>query len=365
MQLMHLKFPSRDHLCEISIHKQKFPLIVPDQLLALARDYSRCAIISDSTVFSLYGKQLIGSLRRVGISPIEIIVSSGEGAKSLLSAQQCWRLLYKEGFNKNSCILSLGGGAILDIAGFVAATYMRGINVIHIPTTLMGMVDTAIGGKTAINFAEGKDMIGVFHQPRFVWIFPDFLKTLPEREFRAALAEVIKYGVIKNPLLFDYLEQNLEAILSRDPEPLCTIIESSCAVKAEIIQQDQTESAILEWGNVFAQAIEIATDHRQYLHGEAVAIGMSCAAHISQLLGFSNKELATRQDALSKRAGLPLKLPNVPTITLLEIIQEEAKNKSGAISLIVAEKIGKAYKVPDVDKMKIKEVLDLALASPK
>ncbi|HEY4831030.1 MAG TPA: hypothetical protein VIH61_00500, partial [Waddliaceae bacterium] len=202
-----------------------------------------------------------------------------------------------------------------------------------------------------------------FHQPRFVWIFPDLLHTLPEREFRAGLAEVIKYGVIKNPLLFDYLEKNLEAILSRDLEHLCTIIESSCAVKSEIVQRNQTDRAILEWGQAFTHAIEMATDYSRYLHGEAVAIGMSCAAQISQLLGFSNNELTKRQDALSARAGLPLNLPNIPSETLLKIIEDEAKNKSGAISLVVAEKIGKAFKVPNVDKMKIKEVLDLGTVS--
>jgi 3-dehydroquinate synthase len=360
MHFLHLKFPSRTPLSEISIHKQKFPLIVPDQLLTLSREYSRCAIISDSSVFSLYGKQLVGSLRRIGMSPLEIIVSPGEESKSLLSAQQCWRTLYKEGFNQNSCILSLGGSTILDIAGFVAATYMRGIDIIHIPTTLRGMVGGAIGGRTAINFAEKRDMLGVFHQPRFVWIFPDLLNTLPERQFRAGLAEVIKYGVIKNPLLFDYLETHLEAILLRDPEHLYTIIESSCFVKSEIVQQDLPDRAILEWGHTFTHAIETATNYRQYLHGEAVAIGMSCAAQISHLLGFSNRELTNRQNTLSERAGLPLKLPNISSENLLKIIEEQTKNKSGCISLVVAEKIGKAFKVPNVDKMKIKEMLELS-----
>lgn len=356
---MQLRLSSKEHLSRIVTHKQQFPLISPDQLIEACK-HSKCAVITDAKISKLYGKQLIATLRHRMKQPLEIILPSGEKGRSLLSVQQCWKTLHDEKFDKNSCIISLGGGTILNTAGFTAATYLQGINIIHIPTTLIGMVDMAIGGKSGIDFAEGKDVIGAIHEPQFIWIFPDLLKTQPDREFRSGLAEVIKCGVIQNPLLFDYLENHLDAILAKDPEALYTIVKSCSITKAEIMKHRGDKNGdILNWGETFANAIESATGYKQYLHGEAEAIGMSCAAELSYKLGFSKKDLIAKQDALSKRAGLPLKLPKVSTDLLMKIIEQDKKSNTGTISLIVAEKIGKAFKVPDIDIQKIREVLDL------
>lgn len=361
MVIMQVKFLSKEHLCEINIHKQKFPLIAPDQLMTVARDYSRCAIITKANVFRLYGKLLSETLRRTGKSVHEIILPAGDDAKSLLSVQRCWKILYDEGFDRHSCVIALGGESISDSAGFAAATYMQGLDIIHIPTTLMSMVNIPLEGSTAINFADGKNLLGVRHPPRFIWVFPSLLNTLPEREFRSGLAQIIKYGVIKNPLLFDYLDKHLDLFLAKDPEQLYTIIESCCAIKAEIIQQGQMDRALsqtLAWGQTFSNAIEKATNYSQYLPGEAMAIGMSCSAHLSHLLGYSNKDLAQKQDTLTKRAGLPLDLPKISPENLIKFIERDKKNKYGTINLVLAEKIGKAFRVPDIETAKIREMLD-------
>jgi 3-dehydroquinate synthase len=263
--------------------------------------------------------------------------------------------------DRKSCVIALGGGVISDLAGFASACYMRGIDLINIPTTLLGMVDASMGGKTGINLPEGKNLIGCFHHAKYIFVCPSFLQTLPEREYCAGLAEVIKYGVIRDPLFFSFLEENMESILNKSPDKLKSLIFRCCEIKSQVIQEDPEDKndirAVLNWGHTFAHAIEAAKGYREILHGEAVAIGMSCAASVSEHLGYAKPEFIERQDRLLKKAKLKIAIPNISYDQLLNFMQKDKKNKSGRISLIVAEKIGKVFKHPDVDMNNIKEAL--------
>ncbi len=328
--------------CEIIEGSQTFPF-------EKIKNYSSCVLITDERVFSLYGKEI----------PVEpIIVPSGEKCKSFETAEYCWSKMYSIGLDRRSCVISLGGGSVTDLAGFVASCYMRGIDVIHIPTTLLAMVDAAIGGKTAVNLTDGKNIIGTFHHPKCVIINPHYLHTLSERDYRSGLAEVIKYGVIWDEQLFEYLENNMADILDRKMD---NIIRRCCEIKTEVVRRDDKEKglrSILNWGHTFAHALETATDFSTYLHGEAVSIGMSCAAHVSQLKGYVDREFIKRQDTLCERAGLPIELPLIPIDSLVELMRKDKKAESGNIVLVLAEKIGKVIKVDNVDESVIREALE-------
>jgi len=327
----------------------------------LANTYTHCAVITDQQVHSHYGKLLDSVLKGAGIAFTPIILPPGERTKTLLSANYCWEEMILKNMDRRSCVIALGGGMISDLAGFVAACYMRGVHVINIPTSLLAMVDAAIGGKTAVNLPAGKNLIGCFHQPKEVFICPSFLKTLPTRDFRAGIAEVIKYGVIRDAILFDFLEKNMSAILNRTTDTLETIIRRSCEIKAQVVEEDVADDkdvrAILNWGHTFAHAIESMTEYQTYLHGEAVAIGMNCAAKVSEHLGYATNELTYRQYQLIKKAELPVNLPNISIDQLLYLMESDKKTTSGKINLIVAKKIGKVFRTHDVDKVKIREAL--------
>ncbi len=315
--------------------------------------YSSYVVISDENVFALYGEELFDRKRALLLPP-------GEESKTLNSAELCWKAMSNLGCDRHSLVIALGGGMVTDLAGFVAGCYMRGIDVMHIPTTLLGMVDAAIGGKTAVNVPPVKNLVGVLHHPKRVWINPSFLRTLSRREFCSGLAEVIKYGVIKDPEFFTFLEEKMENILQLDEECLKKIINRSCEIKAEIVNADereQGERAILNWGHTFAHAIEAVTHYKKYLHGEAVAIGMCLAARLSFLLGEVEEKFIQKQVEICQKAELPTSLPDIPADQLIALMRRDKKSSFGKFSLIVAKKIGKVVRVTDVDQLLIEKTV--------
>lgn len=331
-------------------------------LRSASKPYSSCIIISDEHVYSLYGTQLKSELEAQNLPVYTLILPASEQTKTLSTASYCWEKMHALGLDRHSLVIGLGGGMITDLAGYVAGCYMRGVDVVYIPTSLIGMVDAALGGKSGVNLAQGKNLVGLFHHPKFVLISPNFLKTLPSRDLRSGLAEVIKYGVIADAELFATLEREMPNLLMCNPTILQTIIHRSCAIKAEIVNADERDSgrrAILNWGHTFAHAIETATKYAAYSHGEAVAIGMSCAAYVSHLLGYVDLQFVHRQDTLCEQAGLPTDLPNIPLHQLIAHMRGDKKAISKKISLILAKGIGNVFKTDGVDEAIIIKALEL------
>lgn len=326
-------------------------------LYSASLHYTQAIIISNPHVFELHGTDIKNQLP---FPAIEFLLPAGETAKSLEQANRAWEFMANRQFDRKSVVIALGGGVVTDIAGFIAGCYMRGIDTIYIPTTLMGMVDAAIGGKTGVNLGQHKNFIGVFHSPRLIITDPSYLKTLSKREFSAGLAEVIKYGVIASPGLFDFLEQKIELICQREEVLLETIIQECHQIKHTIVQQDPFDRelrAILNYGHTFAHALEALTNYRHYLHGEAVAIGMSCAAYVSQEMHLIDSSVLERQDNLCLRANLPIAFPSLSNELFINLMRSDKKSISNKISLILLEKIGKVVKVLGVAEDLIKESL--------
>lgn len=323
--------------------------------------YSFCLIVSDNTVFPLYGEALKSQLKKANLPHDTFLVQPGEQSKTLEQAALCWKGMHSKQLDRETLVIGIGGGVVTDLAGFISSCYMRGLHTVYLPTTLLGIVDAAIGGKTGINLPSGKNIIGTFHHPKRVFIIPECLKTLPLKELHSGLAEMIKYGVIDDAQLFVFLEKNLSKILAREANALQAMIQSGCSIKTKIIQADPEEKglrAILNYGHTFAHAIETATDYQKFLHGEAVSIGMTCAAHVSLRLNLTDKTLLERQSRLCQQAGLPTKLPeNLSIDHLIELMKGDKKSKSGKINLIVPEKIGKVITIADVDKDLLREAM--------
>jgi len=321
----------------------------------------RIAIVSNTTVYPLYGKRVSDSIKKAGFNAITVTIPDGEEYKDLLWVQHIYDELLKAKLDRSSAIIALGGGVIGDITGFAASTYMRGISYIQVPTTLLAQVDSSVGGKTGVNHKLGKNMIGTFWQPRLVWIDVDTLKTLPLRELLAGLAEVIKYGVIWDEKLFDFLEINKNKILNLDRDALTYIIKRSCEIKAEVVSRDERESglrAILNYGHTIGHAIETVTGYTRYLHGEAVAIGMCIEARLSTMLKFIDDNKVLRIKSLIDSYGLPSKMPTDIDITnILSSIQLDKKAVAGEPKFILPERIGSVKIHKGVAEKSIKDLL--------
>jgi 3-dehydroquinate synthase len=321
----------------------------------------KIALVSNPTVFSLYGERASVSVRKAGFDLLTVIIPDGEEYKDLLWVQHIYNELLKAKLDRLSALIALGGGVIGDIAGFAASTYMRGIPYIQMPTTLLAQVDSSVGGKTGVNHKLGKNMIGAFWQPRLVWIDVETLKTLPKRELLAGLAEVIKYGVIHDKGLFDLLEVNRDKILNLDRDALTNIIKRSCEIKAEVVSKDERESglrAILNYGHTIGHAIETVTEYKRFLHGEAVAIGMCIEARLSQLLNFIDREQVLRIKAVIDSFGLPSEMPaDIDINSILLSIQLDKKVVAGELKFILPEKIGSVRIHKGITEKFIKELL--------
>jgi 3-dehydroquinate synthase len=305
-------------------------------------------IVTNTTVARLYLGTVMESLssRRTA----ECILPDGEHHKTLQTAGWVFDALVAQKMNRDAMVLALGGGVVGDIAGFAAACYQRGVGYLQIPTTLLAQVDSSVGGKTGVNHPGGKNLIGAFHQPLAVVADTDTLGTLPERELRAGIAEVIKYGCVWDPLLFDWLDHNMGSLLARDSEALTYAVARSCAIKATIVAKDEREHnlrAILNFGHTFGHAIEAATGYDTFLHGEAVGLGMLIAADLSLRLGLIDAGARGRIRDILARAGLPTEAPRIGAQTAVELMQMDKKVLAGKVRLVLMEKIGRAIVTSD------------------
>lgn len=305
----------------------------------------RCAVISDANVAPRYGMAAMNSLRDAGFEPVLLTVPAGETAKSLKTVQSCYDQLAAHRLERKSFVVALGGGVVGDLAGFVAATYLRGIPFVQVPTTLLAQVDSSVGGKVGVNLKAGKNLVGAFHQPRLVVCDLDTLKTLPLREYRSGLAEVIKYGIIYDARFFGTLEKGMKKLLRRDSNLLATVVARCCQIKADVVGQDETESglrAILNFGHTIGHALEAISHYGTYLHGEAISIGQVAAARLSaQILGLS-PEAVERIRRCFAAAGLPTELALNPVSQrrVIAAMQLDKKVSGGEVRFVLARKIG-------------------------
>jgi len=306
-------------------------------------------VVTNPVVQRLYGARMLRSLKAAGFQPSVISAPDGERAKSLKWMAAILEALLKRRYERTTWLLALGGGVIGDLGGFAASVYLRGIPFVQVPTTLVAQVDSSIGGKTGINHPLGKNLIGSFYQPKLVLIDPRVLGTLAPREYRAGLAEVIKYGVIQDAALFEFLERDIERVLGRDITAVHRIIRTSCAIKAEVVSEDEREGdrrRILNFGHTLGHALETVTRYRRYKHGEAVAIGMVGAACLAGRLGLADARVAARIRDLIRRTGLPTDLPACPASDLLRAMRQDKKVRNRQIHFVLPTQIGNVVVVP-------------------
>ena len=341
---------------EVRLGARSYPIWIAPGLLAEAalwRRYLRgrqVLVVSNATVAPLYLDRLAAGLD--GLAWDRVILADGEQYKTLAGTERVFDALAALRANRDACVLALGGGVVGDLAGFAAACWMRGVDFLQFPTTLLAMVDSSVGGKTAVNLAAGKNLVGAFHQPRAVVVDTDTLATLPPREYRAGLAEVAKYGAINDAAFFDWLERHAAALAARRDDAVGEAIAACCANKAGVVARDETEQgerALLNFGHTFGHALEAATGYGRLLHGEAVAIGMVLAARLSARLGRAPAADAQRLEDLLAALGLPTALPaGHDPAQLLELMRLDKKNLSGRLRLVLWRGVGAAEVVADV-----------------
>jgi len=273
------------------------------------------------------------------------LLDDGESAKNLATVETVARSLAKAGADRKCLLVAVGGGVTGDIAGFVAASYLRGVALVQVPTTVVGQVDSSVGGKTGVNLPEGKNLVGAFYPPRLVLVDPEALTTLPEREYRGGLAEVLKYGVIADAKLFAFLEENMDAILKRNAAALVHVIRRSIEIKADVVSRDEKESGLretLNFGHTFGHALESATHYKRFQHGEAVAWGMMCAALLGHETIDTPAEAVSRIVALTRRMGPLPEWPKIQSHRLLEFMRSDKKTRAGKLRFVLAPRIGQA-----------------------
>jgi len=338
----------------VDLQERSYPIYIGSGLIDQPELLSRhiaggnVLVVTNETVAPLYGERLGHSLQ--GYRTETVILPDGEQHKTLATADRVFDRLLAARMDRQTTVIALGGGVVGDLAGFVAATFQRGVHFIQVPTTLLALVDSSVGGKTAVNHPRGKNMIGAFHQPRCVIADVDTLHTLPDRELRAGLAEVIKYGLIDDYAFFQWLERNLQKLLERDGEALMYAVEQSCRNKAHVVAADELEAgqrALLNLGHTFGHAIETATGYTEWLHGEAVAAGMCMAAHMSRELGWINDSALARATTLIESAGLPTRPPALPAARFMELMSIDKKAQSGRIRLVLLQGLGHAVVTGD------------------
>ena len=326
----------------------------------------RVAVISNPVVAGLYLARVKAALARAGAEPaVEVLVEDGEQAKSWASLERVFDALLGARLGRDSVIVALGGGVVGDLAGFAAAVYQRGIPFIQVPTTLLAQVDSSVGGKTAVNHARGKNMIGAFHQPAAVIADVGALGTLPERELRAGIAEVIKHGFALDADLVAWLEANMARLLAREADALAHVVRRSCELKAAVVAEDERESgrrALLNLGHTFGHAIEAGAGYGAWLHGEAVAAGMVMAAELSVRAAGLAPADAARVRALLEQAGLPVRGPAMAPDRYLELMALDKKAARGRTRFVLLERVGQAAVHADVDERLVRDVI--AAASP-
>jgi len=320
----------------------------------------RAVIVTNPVVAAHHLERLREALGVSGTSAEVVVVPEGESHKDWQTLYAIHTRLLELKAERSTALIALGGGVVGDVAGFAAATYQRGMPLIQIPTTLLAQVDSAVGGKTAINHPLGKNMIGAFYQPRAVLSDIATLATLADREYRSGIAEVIKYGAIRDLAFFEWLESNMEALVARDPAVIARAVIESCRIKAQIVAADEQETgerALLNFGHTFGHAIETATGYGSWLHGEAVAAGMVLACRLSESASGLSAHAAERVAALVRRAGLPANPPDLERSAWLELMGRDKKVRSGALRFVVLDAIGEACVRGDVPAEQVAAVL--------
>lgn len=309
------------------------------------------ALVTNTTVEPLYMDRMVTALASAGVAVVRIVIPDGEEHKDWRSLNAIFDVLLEQRCGRDTTLIALGGGVVGDVAGFAAACYQRGVPYIQVPTTLLAQVDSSVGGKTAINHPLGKNMIGAFHQPRMVLADTDTLRTLPKRELRAGLAEVIKHGLIRDAEFFSWIEVNLDRLLACEPDALNHAIVRSIAIKAEIVEKDEREQgmrALLNFGHTFGHAIEAGFGYGVWLHGEAVAAGMVLAADLSAELGYLPQSDVSRIRSLLQRAGLPGDVKGIGPARMQALMSVDKKAKDGRVPFVVLEHLGAAALRGDV-----------------
>jgi 3-dehydroquinate synthase len=355
---------------QVPLGARSYPVLVEEGLIDTAGPRcralgfaDRCAVIADGNVAPRFGHRVMASLKDAGFDPALITLEPGETSKRLKVVERCYDALARHRLERNSFIVALGGGVTGDLAGFVAATYLRGVPFVQIPTTLLAQVDSSVGGKVGVNLSAGKNLVGAFLQPRLVLCDLATLNTLPEREYRSGLAEVIKYGIIEDAALFRRLERDLDALLRRDLAVLGAVVARCCAIKADVVGKDEREGglrAILNFGHTIGHAIEAITAYGRYLHGEAISIGQVAAAMLSaRQFGLTPAEVE-RIQALFARAGLPvtIRLTQSQRARLHSAMRLDKKVKDGEVKFVLARKIGEVAWGEAVKPTEIDAVLD-------
>jgi 3-dehydroquinate synthase len=347
---------------KVPLAERSYDILIGPQLLKDLPKYcqslqlgTRCSIITDSHVGPRYADDLKSSLHQAGYKPDVVTVRAGEKSKGIRTVDYCYDALSLHHLERRSFVIALGGGVVGDLAGFVAATYLRGIPFIQVPTTLLSQVDSSVGGKTGINLRAGKNLVGAFYQPRLVVCDSGTLRTLPRREYVAGIAEVIKYGIIYDASFFNYVEKNMPKILKRDPKILAFVVARCCEIKSEVVGQDETESgtrAILNFGHTIGHAIEAISGYGRYLHGEAISIGQVLATRLSkEVKGLAESDVS-RITKVFAAAGLPTKAHISAPMQkrLFDAMRHDKKVSDGEIKFVLAKKIGAVeygVKVPE------------------
>ena len=341
----------------VDLGERSYPIYIGDGLLTRSElllpglAQKKAAVVTNTTVAELYLDPLTEVLVKQGVEVVPVVLPDGEEYKNWETLNLIFDTLLSHRCERKTAVLALGGGVIGDLAGFAAAVYMRGVPFIQIPTTLLAQVDSSIGGKTAINLPQGKNLIGAFYQPKLVLADTATLNTLPERELCAGLAEVIKYGLIRDGAFFDWLERNMEKLLKHDSEALAYAIKRSCEIKAAVVAADERESgirALLNLGHTFGHAIETGKGYGVWLHGEAIAVGTLLAARMSLRMGLIGETEVVRITNLYRKAKLPTLAPDLGAKRYLQLMGLDKKVEGGRIRFILLKKIGEAFITADI-----------------
>lgn len=354
---------STQHKITVELGERSYPIIIGNGLLDGGFDIAEfvrgpdCLIVSDSNVSPLYRDRILPNLDGKTVTTIDL--ADGESHKTVASMQLILDRLVATRAARDTTIIAMGGGVVGDITGFAAACYMRGVAFIQIPTTLLAQVDSSVGGKTGVNHELGKNLIGAFHQPQLVMIDTDTLLTLPDRELKAGLAEVIKYGAICDVEFFAWLEENIQALLQKDAAALAYAIQRSCEIKAEVVADDEREAgrrAILNFGHTFGHAIEHCQGYGEWLHGEAVAAGMVMAAELSAIDELELQRLRSLLNAV----GLPVTAPQIDAETWMRVMASDKKVAQQQLRFVLLHSLGDAYVTASYDKQRLQAVIGAA-----
>ncbi|GMV90446.1 MAG: 3-dehydroquinate synthase [Candidatus Hydrogenedentota bacterium] len=356
-----------EHLT-VGLGNRSYPIYLGDDALGVLPRvlsdlsvFGTVAIVTDTNVAPLYGDRITELVRQADVDARLCTIPAGEQHKRLEQVDYLCGEFLDAGLDRSSVVLALGGGVVGDIAGYAAASYMRGIRHVQVPTTIVAQVDSSVGGKTGVNHARAKNIIGAFHQPSAVVIDLTLLKTLPERELRAGLAEVIKHGIIADAILFSYMEEQSEAVLAGTLHVLQYPVKRSCEIKSAIVSADERELGLranLNYGHTFGHGIEAASGYKTFLHGEAISLGMIAAGTLARNLGLVGDEFVQRQERCLVAYGLPVRWPEIPIDQVIDAMRHDKKAQAGTLKFVVADEIGHVVQRTDVSIQQARTALE-------